>query len=174
MYGEGKTRGQVGRLRIEAVTNQACAALVNRELPDETNHYVFLFALSRYNELRAEAVGGNQPNLSLGIIKRWVVNLPPPEEQAEIVRRIEKVLALADKLTASYEKAREQLDQLTQSILAKAFRGELVPTEAELARREGRSYETAKELLARIQKAREAEAGAARGRPEKAGRVKRR
>jgi type I restriction enzyme, S subunit len=39
---------------------------------------------------------------------------------------------------------------LTQAILAKAFRGELVPTEAELARREGREYEPAAALLARI------------------------
>jgi hypothetical protein len=39
---------------------------------------------------------------------------------------------------------------LTQAILAKAFRGELVPTEAELARREGRGYEPAAALPARI------------------------
>ena len=41
-------------------------------------------------------------------------------------------------------------EKLSQAILTKAFRGELVPTEAELARREGRPYETASELLSRI------------------------
>ena len=46
--------------------------------------------------------------------------------------------------------------RLTQSILAKAFRGELVPTEAELARREGREYESAADLLKRIRLNREA------------------
>ena len=40
-------------------------------------------------------------------------------------------------------------DRLTQAILARAFRGELVPTEAELARHEGRSYEPASVLLER-------------------------
>jgi type I restriction enzyme S subunit len=45
-------------------------------------------------------------------------------------------------------------DKLGQSILAKAFRGELVPTEAELARREGREYEPASALLERIKKER--------------------
>lgn len=45
---------------------------------------------------------------------------------------------------------RLRAEKLTQAILAKAFRGELVPTEAELARREGRSYESASALLARI------------------------
>ncbi|GMV83096.1 MAG: hypothetical protein AMXMBFR7_42800 [Planctomycetota bacterium] len=36
------------------------------------------------------------------------------------------------------------------TLLARAFRGELVPTEAELARREGRPYEPASVLLDRI------------------------
>ena len=44
---------------------------------------------------------------------------------------------------------------MTQAILAKAFRGELVPTEAELARRDGRPYETASKLLAHIKSERE-------------------
>lgn len=46
----------------------------------------------------------------------------------------------------------EQLEKLPQAILAKAFAGELVPTEAELARAEGRSYETAAELLERVRR----------------------
>ena len=46
-------------------------------------------------------------------------------------------------------------ENLTQSILAKAFRGELVPTEAKTARREGRSYEPASALPARIKSKRE-------------------
>jgi len=46
--------------------------------------------------------------------------------------------------------AMARADKLTQAILAKAFRGELVPTEAELARREGRDYEPASVLLERI------------------------
>ena len=48
------------------------------------------------------------------------------------------------------------ISALTQSILAKAFRGELVPTEAELARREGRDYEPASMLLERIKREPEA------------------
>ena len=150
MYGEGKTRGQVGRLRIAASTNQACAALVNPKLPAATNEYVFYCALSQYHRLRAEAVGGNQPNLSLGIIKEWEINFPPLDEQEEIVRRIHGMLDVADRLQVRYDQARAHVDRLTQALLAKALRGELVPTEAEMARREGRSYETAEQLLARI------------------------
>jgi len=53
-------------------------------------------------------------------------------------------------------------ENLTQAILAKAFRGELVPTEAELARREGRDYEPASVLLERVKKERERADGGAK------------
>jgi len=59
--------------------------------------------------------------------------------------------------------AKAQVDKLTQSVLAKAFRGALVPTEAELARREGRSYETEEQLTGAHQRCtqRRVEPGAA-------------
>lgn len=71
-------------------------------------------------------------------------------EQEEIVRRVKGLFALADKIESRYQGVQQQVNRLPQSILAKAFRGELVPTEAELAEREGRSYESAEQLLARI------------------------
>ena len=52
--------------------------------------------------------------------------------------------------------AQSRADKLTQSILAKAFRGELVPTEAELARQERREYEPASVLLERVRAERSA------------------
>lgn len=150
MYGEGKTRGQVGRLRITAATNQACAALVNSAIPQELNDYVYLFCLSQYQTIRQEAVGGNQPNLNLEKVKTWQISLPPLVELREIVCRVEALFKLADAIEKRVAAATIQTDRLTQAILAKAFRGELVPTEADLARREGRDYETAAQLIVRI------------------------
>ncbi|MFZ4857982.1 MAG: restriction endonuclease subunit S [Desulfuromonadaceae bacterium] len=60
-------------------------------------------------------------------IKEFPVPLPPLPEQQEIVRRIESYFTLADQLEARYYNAKTHIDRLTQSILAKAFRGELVP-----------------------------------------------
>ncbi len=73
------------------------------------------------------AEGGNQPNLNLSKIKEFP--LPPPslEEQTEIVRRVESLLAVADRLEARCASARAQVENLTPATLAKAFRGELVP-----------------------------------------------
>ncbi len=48
-------------------------------------------------------------------------------EQQEIASRVESLLAKADKIEAQYNKAKAYLDKLPQALLAKAFRGELVP-----------------------------------------------
>jgi type I restriction enzyme, S subunit len=75
----------------------------------------------------------------------------------EIVRRAEALLSRADVIQTQVANATVATDKLVQSILAKVFRGELVPTEAELARREGREYEPASVLLERIRKERASE-----------------
>ena len=53
----------------------------------------------------------------------WHVDTRPDK----IVRRVEGLFALADQIEARYAKAKAHVEKLTQSILAKAFRGELVP-----------------------------------------------
>jgi type I restriction enzyme, S subunit len=76
--------------------------------------------------------------------------IPPREEQCEIVRRVESLFKLADAIEKRVATATSRAEKLTQSILAKAFCGELLPTEAELARRKAREYEPASVLLARV------------------------
>jgi type I restriction enzyme S subunit len=104
-------------------------------------------------EERARTTAG-QFNLNLLILGDLDIPLPPVQEQREIVRRVEALLGLADAIERRVAAAMLRADRLTQSILAKAFCGELVPTEAELARREGRDYEPASVLLERIQRER--------------------
>ena len=82
--------------------------------------------------------------ISLG---QFQLYLPPLDEQHEIVRRVEALFKLADDIEKRYEKARAHVDKLTQSILAKAFRGELVPQDP--------NDEPASELLNRIRAERE-------------------
>jgi type I restriction enzyme S subunit len=79
-----------------------------------------------------------------------ILPIPPLPEQHEIVRRVEILFKWSAEAEIKVDAARLRANKLTQSILAKAFRGELVPTEAELARREGRDYEPASVLLDRI------------------------
>jgi type I restriction enzyme S subunit len=76
-------------------------------------------------------VGGStavaQPNVNATTISHFVIPVPPLAEQQEIVRRVEALFALADQLEARFTKASAHVEKLTPSLLAKAFRGELVP-----------------------------------------------
>lgn len=141
MYGEGKTRGQVTELAIPATINQACAAIQVDERKADRRYVRFVLE-ANYYAMRDLAEGGNQPNLNLSKVKEFPIPLPSLDEQAEIVRRVEALFALADKVQAQYEAARARVDKLTSTLLAKAFRGELVPQDP--------SDEPAEKLLERL------------------------
>jgi type I restriction enzyme S subunit len=96
------------------------------------------------------AIGSTRAGFNTRLLAQLDVPLPPFTEQHEIVRRVEGLFGLADQLGARFARAKVQVDKLAPSLLARAFRGELVPTEAELANREGRDYEPASALLERI------------------------
>ncbi|AKB81702.1 Type I restriction-modification system, specificity subunit S [Methanosarcina barkeri 3] len=68
----------------------------------------------------------------------------------EIIRYVKALFAFADSIESNVTAAREKTEKLRQSILAKAFSGQLVETEAEIAKREGRDYEKAEVLRERI------------------------
>ncbi|WP_297896777.1 restriction endonuclease subunit S [Shewanella sp.] len=69
--------------------------------------------------------GVSQSNINAKKLAAYPMMLPPVEEQTEIVRRVEELLAFADKVEAQVNAAQARVNNLTQSILAKAFRGEL-------------------------------------------------
>lgn len=68
----------------------------------------------------------NLANLNKTTLSLLPVPVPPSEEQNEIVRRVDELLAQADTVEKQYIAAKVRLDKLTQSILAKAFHGELI------------------------------------------------
>jgi type I restriction enzyme S subunit len=70
-------------------------------------------------------------NLSVGKIARVPVAVPPYEEQQEIVRRVKATLGNVDRLVGNISSASAALDGAVRGALAKAFRGELVPTDAD-------------------------------------------
>lgn len=128
MIGEGKTRGQSAILAIEACTNQNIAAIVSR-----SNHinpvYLWYHLLANYEKNRNSGRGGNQPALNGVKVGEIFVNLPSLMEQKEIVKRVDELFAIADKIESQYQTLKAKFGQLPQAILAKAFRGELVGQE---------------------------------------------
>lgn len=108
MYGQGKTRGQIARLKIEACTNQACAAI----LPSTTLHpsFLFSFLLASYEPLRSVAVGCNQKNLNLSLIKNYPIFLPPLAMQEEFAAKVEAIEAQKAKVEAEIAELQTLLD----------------------------------------------------------------
>ncbi|MGV5108840.1 restriction endonuclease subunit S [Pseudomonas aeruginosa] len=72
-------------------------------------------------------VGSGLQHIHLTDLRQDAIPLPTKHEQTEIVRRVDQLFAFADQLEAKVASAKSRIDHLTQSILAKAFRGELVP-----------------------------------------------
>jgi type I restriction enzyme S subunit len=78
-------------------------------------------------QVQDEIQGATRPGINGTILKEIRIPLPPLTEQKEIVRRAEALFKIADQSEERYRKAKDHVDRLTQSLLAKAFRGELVP-----------------------------------------------
>jgi type I restriction enzyme S subunit len=76
--------------------------------------------------------------------------LPPAHEQGRIVDEIEKQFTRLEAGVVALKRVQANLKRYRAAVLKAAVEGRLVPTEAELARGEGRSYEPASELLARM------------------------
>ncbi len=99
----------------------------------------------------------NQASISSGTLTETVPFVVAPlTEQRGIVAEIEKHLTRLDAAVASLQRARANLRRYRASVLKAACEGRLVPTEAELARREGRDYEPGSMLLERILRERRA------------------
>jgi len=111
---------------------------------------IFLNSPRFIEELRTDLRGVDQPFVTKPNLLSKKIPLPPFDEQHEIVRRVDALFALAERIEAKVAAAREKTETMRQSILAQAFSGRLVPTEAELARQEGRECEPASVLLERI------------------------
>ncbi|HDY8041456.1 TPA: restriction endonuclease subunit S [Vibrio vulnificus] len=118
----------------------------------DTKFLYYLLSGPKMQALVHERMTGSAvPHLFQRDVKEFVLDVPPLTEQKEIVRLVDQYLAFADTIEAQVKKAQARVDNLTQSILAKAFRGELVAQEP--------NDEPADKLLERITEARkEAEA----------------
>lgn len=150
MYGEGKTRGKCSELKIGAATNQAIACVTIKDEFLYSKSFVKWFFIKNYQDIRLLSNGGVQPNLNLSIIKNTVIPFPGEEEQKEIVKQIESRLSVCDSIEQNIKESLEKAQALRQSILKKAFEGNLL-TAQELAEcKQAADYEPANVLLERI------------------------
>ncbi|WP_165001891.1 restriction endonuclease subunit S [Agrobacterium sp. CFBP2214] len=159
MIGEGKTRGQAAILDIEACNNQNCAAIRVSE-SQYSSEYIYYYLQYAYEKNRNIGAGNNQPALNKERVQHLFVPIAPAEEASEIARILETAFAWIDRLASEATSARRLIGKLDQEVLAKAFRGDLVPQHLD--------DEPATKLLERIANERAAAPKAKRGRMRKA------
>lgn len=110
---------------------------------------------SEYRDIISSlSAGVNINNLKREHLTGLDCPFPPRTEQHRIVAEIEKQFTRLDSAVAALKRVQVNLKRYRAAVLKAACEGRLVPTEAELARKEGRSYETGEQLLARILKER--------------------
>ncbi|BAL23786.1 restriction endonuclease subunit S [Azoarcus sp. KH32C] len=124
--------------------------------PTKTANDYLCFALMYYKVIPWLSGTTGRAKLTQQALNTLPIACPPGTEMMEIVRRVETLFAFADRLEARYAAARKQAGQLTPALLAKAFRGELVPQDP--------NDEPAAELLKRVAASRAEAPKARRGR----------
>jgi type I restriction enzyme S subunit len=136
----GATIGKLGRLTFDAAVNQACACAITHQ--GVFNWFLFYWLRSNRQKYIDAGRGGGQPNISRELIYEQPFVLPPLAEQKRIVAKIESTTAKIDAIEKAVTEAEALLEKYRESLLAKAFRGELVPQDP--------NDEPASKLLERI------------------------
>lgn len=95
------------------------------DFPEKLLCKKFVYWLLNATNLREDSASSAQPVISGAKIYPITLQIPPIEEQTEIVRRVEELFVFADRIEQAAHAALSRVNNLTQSILAKAFRGEL-------------------------------------------------
>jgi len=116
MYGQGNTKGQVGYLKIEASTNQACCAMICEN--EEQASFLYYHLRVNQKEIVNVAIGGAQPNLSKEIIEN--VQVLRPELKLFDIHPFVQILSLKESTTREIK----ALNKLQTLILSKMARVE--------------------------------------------------
>lgn len=159
-------RGTVGRVAITPVEleggniTQDTVRVAVLECLSSRYIYWYLQSLKVQQYFEANKKGVAVQGINVGDVRPMEVPLAPLKEQHEIVRRIESAFAKIDQLAKEAKRALALVGRLDEAILARAFRGELVPQDDK--------DEPAEQLLARIRAERERAPKAKRGRGAKA------
>lgn len=126
--------GTIGRIAVVSNAPRAAniARAVARIRPNQTKvlSWWLAYALSDrdvQHGLLLETREVARKTLNIEQLKACRLKVPPITEQNEVVRIIQTAFAWLDKITAEHARASHLVPKLDQSILAKAFRGELVP-----------------------------------------------
>lgn len=121
MYG---SIGKLGINKVRCTTNQAIA-FTKEIFRSVYNKYLFYYLLFSRSSLHLQGKGGTQKNISLTVLKKFPIPLPPLNEQKRIINKIEELLSELDHAVESFKKIQKQLKIYRQAVLKAAFEGKL-------------------------------------------------
>lgn len=136
----GATLGVPAICTFKTTFNDGIAVFLG--LNPDTLLFHYYFWTSKTAALRAINKGAAQPNLNTDIIGNVEISLPRENEQCEIVRILDNLLAKEQQANEAAEGVLEQIDLIKKAILSRAFRGELGTNDP--------SEESAVELLKQV------------------------
>lgn len=143
----GATSGKLN-LGIDCAIGRSVAAI--RPSPDLDTKYLYYQLQPWVLKLRAASAGSAQGVISKKQLADIPIHVPDLDVQRGIVAEIEKQFSRLDEAVANLQRVKANLKRYKASILKAAVEGRLVETEASIAQREGRTYETGEQLLQRI------------------------
>lgn len=149
MVWDGARSGLVGK----GMKGALGSTLVRINFPGMDNQYAYYFLLSKYQEINTRAKGSGTPHVDPDLLWNYDFPIAPLNEQKRIVAKIEELFSELDNGIAALKTAREQLKIYRQAVLKHAFEGKLT---AKWREENADKLETSEQLLARIQREREA------------------
>lgn len=121
-----------------------------RPAEDIPSKYILYYLRSIESQVDSLGTGTTFKAISGDTIRKLLIPIAPRDERPLIVAEIEKQFSRLDEAVAGLKRVKANLKRYKAAVLKAAVEGRLVETEAELARRQGRSYETGEQLLKRI------------------------
>jgi len=118
----GATVGKAALLKVKATTNQAICGIRPKNKNNLNSIYLLHLLFSLKERLISKSIGGGQPNISQLIIKETKIPLPPIELQNKFAAIVKEV----EQLKEQQKHSKEQIDNLFNVLMQKAFKGEFV------------------------------------------------
>jgi len=142
---------RVDRLPTKATLGTFIAALRPSPALSDRWFYYQLSSETVQQDIRSRSsTTTNISNVNMNSLLQIEIPVPPAGEQHRIANAIEEHFTRLDAAVAALRRAQANLKRYRASVLKAACEGKLVPTEAEIAKREGRDYESASMLLERV------------------------
>lgn len=122
----GATAGKLGILNLDSTTNQAICAFLHKDKNIKfLEKFLFYFLFFLRDKIIKDSFGGAQPNISQTYIKNLQIPLPPIKEQEQIASHLDELSSHVKNLKQNYQAQIKDLQELKNSLLDKAFKGNL-------------------------------------------------